>query len=52
MAKETRELKITLKQEEWSKHRKLLQKNSCKCYKDPSEIFKLGMETAIKNNPR
>ena len=52
MAKETRELKITMKQDEWNKHKKLLQKNSCRCYKDPSEIFKLGLETAIEKNPR
>ena len=46
MAKKTQQLDISLKDAEWTKHKKLLGKSNCSCYKDPSEIFLLGLNTA------
>ena len=50
MAKETRKLEITLKPDEWKKHKYLIQKSSCACYKDPSALFLLGIQTAINTH--
>ena len=50
MAKETRKLEISLKPDDWKKHKKLIGKSNCKCYSDPSEVFLLGLQTACNSH--
>jgi hypothetical protein len=46
MALLKKELEISLKPDEWKKWTTLTNKAICKCYKDPSAVFRLGLETA------
>ena len=46
MALLKKELEISLKPEEWKKWKTLTNKAVCSCYKDPSAVFRLGLETA------
>ena len=46
MAKQKRELEINLTTDEWKKWKMLTNKSACRCYKDPSEVFLLGLNTA------
>lgn len=47
MAKKTETYEITLTMDEWRKYKMLTNKSSGKCYKDPSEVFLLGLKTAF-----
>ena len=40
-----KELDIALTQQDWKKYKQMCNKSSCKKYKDPSEVFLLGLET-------
>ena len=46
MALQKRELLIALKPEEWKQYKLLGDKQSGKCFKDPSEVFRLGLKSA------
>jgi len=46
MALKTKEMKITMADKEWSSYKQLTNKSTCKCYSDPSNVFKLGVKTA------
>ncbi len=50
MAKKTETFEISLQPDEWKKHKKLIGISNCKCYKDPSEIFLLGLQTACNSH--
>ena len=50
MALKTKQMDITLKDDEWSKLHTKCTKSSCaKFKKDPSEIFRLGVQQILKN---
>ena len=50
MANKTKQMDITLKETEWQKLHTQCNKSSCKKFqKDPSEIFRLGVQQVLKN---
>ena len=46
--KKSEDYKIEMDTKYWTMLKKLTNKGHCKCYKDPSMIFQLGLETACK----
>ena len=50
MAKKSKQMDITLTEDEWSKLHTKCNKSACKKFaKDPSEIFRLGVQQVLKN---
>ena len=48
--KKTKQMDITLKEEEWKLLHTQCNKSSCRKFqKDPSEIFRLGVQQVLKN---
>ena len=45
MAKITKKLDIALKDADWKDWKKMTNKSSCSKFKDPSEVFLLGVKT-------
>ena len=42
--------KIKLTPQKWAKLKKLTDKGNCKCWKDYSKLFELGLDTACNAN--
>ncbi len=42
--------KIKLTPQKWTKWKMLTQKGNCKCWKDVSKVFELGLDTACNTN--
>ena len=50
MANKTKQMDITLKEDEWKKLNTQCNKSPCRKFqKDPSEIFRLGVQQVLKN---
>ena len=50
MASETRKFEVTLPLETWKKMKRLCDTGRGKKYKDPAEVFKVGLENICQIN--
>ena len=50
MALIKKEVELKLTQQEWARYKKLCDKGGCKSMKDPSEVFRIGLQNACYMN--
>jgi hypothetical protein len=50
MALIKKEVELKLTQQEWTRYKKLCSKGGCKSMKDPSEVFRIGLQNACYMN--